>query len=205
MYSLLKQHHKIDMPEDKGIEASLTYEEKSALRYTAGYVTRALKKKLKRSSNPLKEKLIQYLNEMSAEDEVAGDAKDESEDWLAVIDRGGLTHIGNMTFGVFVSMELEVRQFLDRHTSQLIKMKEELCKIILNDEDVLFYWAIVSAGWDIEGSNVLLAEIIEHYVTVRGFSFASGWMEKYKQAHKRSIQKSKGVRKQLLPPPPPKD
>ena len=47
------------MPEDKGIEASLTYEEKSALRYTAGYVTRAFEKKLKRSSNPLKEKLIQ--------------------------------------------------------------------------------------------------------------------------------------------------
>lgn len=49
--SLLKQCHRIDMSEDKGIEASLSYEEKNALRYAASYVTRALRKKIKHSSN----------------------------------------------------------------------------------------------------------------------------------------------------------
>ena len=33
--------------------------------------------------------------------------KDESEDWLAIVRRGGLTHIRNMMLCLFVSMELE--------------------------------------------------------------------------------------------------
>ena len=56
--SLLKQHHQIDMPEERGMEASLSYEEKNALRYSAGYVTRALKNKFKCSSL---EKQVQVL------------------------------------------------------------------------------------------------------------------------------------------------
>ena len=39
--------------------------------------------------------------------------------------------------------------------------------------------------------------IIEHWVTVRGFSFTSAFLEKYKQASKESVQKSKGIRKNL--------
>ena len=108
-----------------------------------------------------------------------------------MIDRGGLTHVGNMTFGVFGSMELEVKRFLNKNPSQLGAIKQELHKKISNNEDVLFYWAILSAGWEIEESDALLKLIIEHYITVRGFSFVSGWLEKYKQANKKSIQKSK--------------
>ena len=36
--TLLKEHHRIDIPEEDDIEASLNYEEKNALRYTAGLV-----------------------------------------------------------------------------------------------------------------------------------------------------------------------
>ena len=198
---LLKEHHQIDILVEDDIEASLNYEEKNALRYTAGYVTRGLIKKLKRSCNPRKKQLIAYLVEMNTDEELPGVAKDESEDWVDLVDRGGLTHIGSMTFGVFGSMELEVRRFLARNPSQLGEIKEELCKRIVSDEDVLFYWAIISAGWGVEDSKLLLEHIIEYYVTIRGFSFASGWMEKYKQANKKSTQKSKGVRKQLVPPP----
>ena len=46
-----------------------------------------------------------------------------------------------------------------------------------------------------------LVMIIDMWITVRGFSFASAWIEKYKSANKKSVQKSKGVRKQLVPPP----
>jgi len=40
--------------------------------------------------------------------------------------------------------------------------------------------------------------IIELLVMIRGFSFSRSIMEIYKQAQKKSIQKSKGVRKQLI-------
>ena len=57
--------------------------------------------KFKRSSNSLCKKIIKYLNEInSTKDELSGGMKDESEDWLAVVGRGGLTYIGNMMFGL---------------------------------------------------------------------------------------------------------
>ena len=36
------------------------------------------------------------------------------------------------------------------------------------------------------------------WVTVHGFSFAKSMMEMYKQAQKKTVQKSKGVQKQLI-------
>ena len=68
------------------VEVSLTYEEKNAL---AGYVPRALRKKLEKSAHPLKEELVLCLVEMTEGDR----GIDESEDWVNSVDRGGLKHI----------------------------------------------------------------------------------------------------------------
>ena len=62
-----------------------------------------------------------------------------------------------------------------------------------------FFGALLSVEGEEEESKALLELLVDHYITVRGFSFASGFVEKYKQAHKKSTQKSKGLRKQLLP------
>ena len=79
--------------------------------------------------------------------------------------------------------------------------KEEVRSKILKNEDVLFYWSLISADWEDGESKALLMMIIDMWITIRGFSFASAWIEKYKLANKKSVQKSKGVRKQLIPPP----
>lgn len=39
--------------------------------------------------------------------------------------------------------------------------------------------------------------IAEHWLTLRGFSLASAFIEKYKQQAKKNVQKSKGIRNQL--------
>ena len=36
---------------------------------------------------------------------------DEFEDWTSFINRGGLTQVGNMTYGVFLSMEPAISNF----------------------------------------------------------------------------------------------
>ena len=46
---------------------SLDDEESNALRYSTGYVLRAVTKKVKRSANPFKQQLLQCLNEMAEE------------------------------------------------------------------------------------------------------------------------------------------
>ena len=40
------------------------------------------------------------------------DLDGESDSWTNAIDRGGLNHVGNMTFLMFESMELELRKHL---------------------------------------------------------------------------------------------
>ena len=50
---------------------------------------------------------------------------------------------------------------------------------MLHDEDVLFYWSMISADWE-EEADVLLQMVIEHWVIVRGLSYTSDFLEKYK-------------------------
>ena len=173
------------------VEVSLTYEEKNALRYTAGYVPRALRKKLKKSAHPLKEELVLCLVEMTEGDR----GIDESEDWVNSVDRGGLKHINEMSYTTFASMELELRRCL--HQNPNPNFKDEVAKHILENEDVHFYWSMVSSEWDQEESEALLTLVVDMWVTIRGFSHASAWVEKYKVEQKKSTPKSKGLRNKL--------
>ena len=71
--------------------------------------------------------------------------------------------------------------------------KDDAIKAILIDENVLFYWEHLSGMWEDE-HDALLQMVMELWVTIQGFAYASGWLEHYKQTTKTSLQKSKGVR-----------
>ena len=64
-----------------------------------------------------------------------------------------------------------------------------------------FLWSILGTDWEEENGAVLLRMVVHQWVKIYGFSFASCWVEKYKTAQRKTTQKSKGVRKQLLPKP----
>ena len=120
---------------------------------------------------------------------------DESETWTDMIDRGGLIHISDQLFSFFMAMELELRLHL-----QICKgmgTKEAAVKKIIENDEVKFHWSEVAVNWEEEESRVLLEMIAVHWVTVRGFSHASAFLEKYKQKYKTTVQKSKGLRKKL--------
>jgi hypothetical protein len=61
------------------------------------------------------------------------------------------------------------------------------------DEDVAFYWCLAVVDMDDGLATILLDGIVELWVTIRGFSFASAWVKKYKQESKKSLQRSKGL------------
>ena len=193
---ILKLHCQIVGSARTQEDCHLSYEDKNAVRYAAGYVPRALAKKLRKSAHPLKEELTLCLFELVDD---ADDSHDESQDWVNMIDRGGLKHVNNTTYMVFASMELVVRRYIQ--PKMPANFKQDTKDHALRDEDVLFYWAMVSADWEEEESRALLSMIVDLWITIRGFSFASTWMEKYKIAHQKAVQKSKGLRKQLLAPP----
>jgi len=123
-----------------------------------------------------------------------------SADWVNAVDRGGLKHVNNATYHVFLAMELEIRRHLSVESAQKINagFKTKVTESILSNEDVQFHWTVVGADWEEKESVALLELVLDLFVTIRGFAFVSSWMELRKQETKKSTQKSKGVRKRLL-------
>lgn len=192
---LIRVHHPITESPKSNSSQPLTYEETNALRYAAGYIPRALRKKLSKSRHPLKDDIQLCLFDLLDDgDEEAND----SQDWVQLINRGGLTRVNHTTFEMFVAMEYELRKHI--HRGQTLNL-EHITTAITENEDVLFLWSLVSADWEDSSASELLQMVVNQWVKIRGFSYASAWVEQYKVAQKQTTQKSKGVRKQLISKP----
>ena len=171
----------------------LSYEEINGLRYAAGYVVRSLQKKALKSTHPQKGDVQLCLSQLlQTEDE----AEDDSQDWIQLIDRGGLCHVNNDVYELFLVMEKELHKRIS--FDKLTDMTPELRKELKECDSVQFIWYLISADWDDNSSSHILDSMIAEWVKIRGFSLAGAWVEQYKAANKKTTQKSKGVRKQLL-------
>lgn len=112
MNHLIKKH--FELPEQQATCTtsipSLDYNERNALRYISGYITRTLYRKLKQSKHQLENELCLCLAELNDVD--PDEMHDESNDWMKAVDRGGLKHVTNMTYTMFASAEIELRKHL---------------------------------------------------------------------------------------------
>ena len=111
-------------------------------------------------------------------------------------DREGLTHVNEMAFQVFLAMELELRNHLQ--SQHIPNFKTEVRKEILENEDVAFYWSILSCDWEVDESQALLELVVDLFLMIRGFSYASAWMEKYKAAEELSLPQKLQTLPQLI-------
>ncbi len=194
---LVKRQHPLPSSASQDVQPlpPLNYQEHNALRYAAGYVIRNLRQRLERGSYPLMEELVLCLEEMCEDDE----DDDCSADWTKCIDRGGLKLVNSRSYHFFHALETVVRRYFRLSSVQSISdgIKAEMVEAVVTDEDVLLFWSIVSAEWEEEEEKALLTMIVKLWITIRGFSFAKSFLELYKQANKKTVQKSKGLRKQL--------
>ena len=174
--------------------SELTRKETFGLRYAAGYIPRYLKRKLSKSSNPLKMDLLLCLDNLLITDQE--DIMDDSKQWIDLIDRGGLAKVTNDCYELFVAMEKELRKHLSVDKAPKITDREAIKQTIENEE-VQFFWHIISGEWEEESSVALLNMIGAKWLKLCRFSFAGVWIEKYKCEKKLMTQKSKGLRKQL--------
>ena len=85
----------------------LTHLEYNAIRYTAGYVPRPLKKTVAKSHHLNEKDFLLCLDDLSMCDD---DDPGSSADWIRAVDRGSLIHINNMTFELFLSLEKSIRR-----------------------------------------------------------------------------------------------
>ena len=82
-------------------------------------------------------------------------------------------------------------------TGRCSKDKTAIIDVVAEDHDVQFYWSLNSTDVDESESSDLLKDVITLWVTIRGFSITSAWMEAYKCATKTTKEKHsfrKGLR-----------
>ena len=110
-----------------------------ALRYAAGYVVRHVLK-IRASNLPRKDDLTkQSLVKTHSSD----DTENTAEQWTDLVDRGGLYHVKETTFHLFVALEDEVRKYLGHLSSP--NAKDRFISSLCDCEDVQFYWCITAA------------------------------------------------------------
>ena len=124
-----------------GTTEQLTYEQLNTLHYTAGYVPRALQKKLTKISHPRQKDLLLYLNGLISD---GSEPVADSSDWITIMNREGLVMVKNMAFELFYALEIEFRRLI-----QPKGISDNAVQLLSNDEDVLFLWSIISSSWDL--------------------------------------------------------
>ena len=192
MFKKVKSHYAIDAATSGNADDyGLTCSEMYALRYSAGYVPRTLRRKLEKC----KKKKIELLNCIGDMLESDDSVQSDSTNWIKCVDRGGLTFVNSQTFELFLAMELEVRSHLQGPGKPVNFMSDIAPKV--KNNDVLFCWSMLSSSWDEESSKTLFKMVVDLWLTIHGYSNASAWIEKYKVSQMKSTQKSKGIRKQL--------
>ena len=181
--------HTSDTSEAQWQLSSLTIIEQNALRYVAGYIFRKIRNQVDKEESEDKDDFVHALMEL------AGDELDEdegTEEWISHTDRGGLWHVNNNLYSLFVSMEHEAKQAF-KLTSTIPKenIKKKLKQKIHENGDVQFKWSLLSSEMESHVADVITGKIIDTYVTIRGFAFASDCIEMFKQHQKINLQKRK--------------
>ena len=171
------------------------------MQYVCGYVPCKLLKRYETKQGVKVRRFVECLGNMAVVCEDADpDLLAYTRLWIERVNRGSLFPLNDETFHFFIQIEKLVRVMLPKHITKADcdKNVQDVIKVILEDEDVQFSWTLISQDLDsYEEGQELLYEIVRLWVTIRGFSIASTWMEMYKQATQQTKQKSTGLRKHL--------
>ncbi len=147
-----------------------------------------------------KEEILSVLSQISTK----GPSKSNEESilsytrkWVNLVNRGGLTTVGDDVYLAFQALEIAVKEFLGRSIPSQKKDKQQVIEYISNDEDVQFFWSCVTGTISEEGAQELLKAIVNLWITIRGFARAAAYMEAYKISKDKVTGKSKSLRKEL--------
>ncbi len=185
---------------------TMPYQQANAIRYVAGYVCRAVRKKIQASNSLLEQKVLLAIWELLEDDDpVNSSSSDEekqptSSDWVESVNRGGLLRVTDNAYLVFARIEAVVQTHftVSKLTSITDGLKDELIRHVVSDDEVQFLWSMVSADMSEEVSEELLKKIANLWITIWGHSFSKCYVEMYKQRQKKITSRSKGFRKELF-------
>ena len=171
-------------------EEVLTYEDENTVRYMGGYILRALRKENRKCSG-----ILRQLRDLINDNDDTEPA--ESEEWVCSVDRGGLLRITEEMYDVLKAIEYVTRSFYNRKSAGKEECREKIVEGILDASEVQFYWSLASLQMDEESSEIILEQIVNKWVTIRGYSFTKSILEQFKKDSKKSTEKAKPLRSTL--------
>ena len=171
--------------------------------FAAGYAVCILLQKHRKSSQPLSADFVSWLMHMLEGSPLDIEDDESSENcaagWVNISNRGGLFILCHGAYWLFRDVELLLWLFVEKvNTSEACLDDKMAIECIVADESIQFTWSkmdvVISKPSD---STLLLSEIVQNWITLRGFSYASSILEAYKRAKGCAIAKEKGVQKEL--------
>ena len=183
-----------ELHHDASEVSHLTYEEQNALWYVAGYILKKVKKEVKGN-----EGIIDYFIEEGTDtdnEEIEDDCN--AQNWLNIIDRGGLTKCTNDFYTFLRAVELELKSLLEKSLDSTLGHPKTVIQTLLEKVSIIDSWNIlVTPLPDSSSADTIKQKILQLYVTVRSFAFTTKKMEQHKISNKENIQKSKSLRSKL--------
>ena len=177
----------------------LDEEEEQIVRYAAGFVPMSLLKKHEKGSTDRSVEFVECLSKMA----VNGDESSflsYTLEWSRTVNRGGLFEVNDEAYRLFKRIETRMQNQLRAMLNSALSVpgkREIIIDSVAGDDDVQFLWLLLSCDiTDEDDAICLLKEIIGLWLTIRGFSIATSWMEEYKMKT-ATTQKTKGLRKSL--------
>lgn len=180
---------------------ALTTDEENVVRYIAGYIPFKMLKKYeeKSSKDSFDVEVVECLHSLAVNGEESS-LMEYTREWCLKVDRGGLFEVNDTAYVLFRTLELNVRKHLIISFSKGSTLEEKnkrdvITNAVAADEDVQFYWTLLSVDITAEQKAIdILRGMIEMWITIRGFSIAKAWLEKFLPEKKG---KQKALRKEL--------
>ena len=155
-------------------------DEENAIRYASGYIATKLFKKFQKVAGRRAATYRECLSHMAiCDDSDQSTFYEYTLHWINCVNRGGLFSTNDATFRLFKSIELRTQELLPMHLKKGSNTtKEEIMRKIVDDETVQLNWSVVAVDiFDEEDANDLLKMFVGKWVSVRGFTLASMWIE----------------------------
>lgn len=90
-----------------------------------------------------------------------------------------------------------MKDLLYQHLVSCSISKDDVVKAVVEDEELLFNWDLLSGQLSTETSQLLLKEITDFWMTICGHALAKQLTEQHKQYTGKDECKSKSLRQEL--------
>ena len=177
---------------------NITTDEENLIRYIAGFVPFKVLQQIKKRKST-ESKLASFAECL---DKMGIDGPEESlleytTEWTQRIDRGALFKVSDTAFMLFKQLDIRFRDtylpILQQPSTSSPTTKSDMISCFIEDEDVQFYWALLSVDIELtEDSNELLKLVVDKWLNIRCFSAVKMFSACY-EARKstKKIQSSK--------------